>query len=1178
MLKKAVVFLTSIVLACFSFSVINSNKCEETRADSIDLVNTTVFSYIAGSSNSTDAHLVIHLTENDYGGSTQLNYNDIKTKLDELDFINHIYLNEKLLNFDTYNADGFKFGSEIHINTLGPTDGTFSIRINFNGSTTSDIDTIKIMKDCQMPSQGYLNNTSNTVYNLVSEINSYPANCNWDWITYMDTEIYGVSVVGNTYLGLQLTVNDYLAPSGTVDGTIGNSYTNYASYVTCDNGATVVYNGYGLLSYNDAHDAIWIRTSVNSNTINTINVNTGTILSSYHQVKASPGWPLYFRITNSHTFTKNARGTFSPVFKEIETEVERVDFTSINDSWLSFAISESDYSIFKQATFASSAQYNFWDKVKVIDSSNNELSLYDVCAANAHIFNFNNDNEDEFSVNINSPYSTAGNIKKVIIPIGTEFPSFSYINGGISGRPEAYVTTTGKEFIYGSNRKFAEVLETTITAMGYNVNGYLGFVLSSNDYPALGTTTLGIDSYYCNFTSLVDISDIGLSFNSRYSLWSYTPLDDSVAPQVVGTLQVGVINIPAGVLFPSYVFSNDNNADPIVYKVSESVSFLYNGTKFINTTERWSIANSITGLETHGTFGSNDFAIDIRLSEFDWPDTITNLDLINHGTYGDSAYKSHYNTFNKIKAYDSNDNLISFTSEIFVNVWGKVGCLSIRIVNPSSNMQYLSYIRVEAGLELPTYNGFYVDASNRKFSDNSYYLISEENIFVYSQDSRSFIKSNFLERDTSVTSITEVEPYTQNSVISFALSTNDYNGNLNVTSNYRTSFNLLNIASYITINGRKLSDIEGFNSTDINISSDGKVNIRTPGNNTGYYYLNSGNRVYTNNLTKYEIRIAKGCQFPSYETLMGGAGVPVCYTTTQDISFAWFNNQYIQENAGFSNLEVTDFEVPIVGLCNAGGSDRCIYISLANTDWPTSSTVNADIHSVVACPEFLNHVEVFDIDGNLHLPTTSEVFINVWGTGTSVPTIGFRTDISSVADIKSVIIHEDCLIPSYAKYLGNSDSWYLVRERIAFYSSLDGSFYKGSNLTAVEYATSFNGAFAEVCTGYDGVSNNSSALTNKFFAFNNIYDEELTDTVKAELRSSNDPAILQMYSTYDYVLIKYGLNNFLGSDFSKGYTNNSLTILLSELNDQAATFVVIAIICISGALCIVCLIKKRRAI
>ena len=208
LLKKAVVFLTSIVLACFSFSVINSNKCEETRADSIDLVNTTVFSYIAGSSGSTDAHLVIHLTDNDYGGSTQLNYNDIKTKLDELDFINHIYINEKLLNFDTYNADGFKFGTEIHINTLGPTDGTFSIRINFNGSTTSDIDTIKIMKDCQMPSQGYLNNTSNTVYNLVSEINSYPANCNWDWITYMDTEIYGLSVVGNTYLGLQISVND----------------------------------------------------------------------------------------------------------------------------------------------------------------------------------------------------------------------------------------------------------------------------------------------------------------------------------------------------------------------------------------------------------------------------------------------------------------------------------------------------------------------------------------------------------------------------------------------------------------------------------------------------------------------------------------------------------------------------------------------------------------------------------------------------------------------------------------------------------------------------------------------------------------------------------------------------------------------------------------------------------
>lgn len=1178
LLKKAVVFLTSIVLACFSFSVINSNKCEETRADSIDLVNTTVFSYIAGSSGSTDAHLVIHLTDNDYGGSTQLNYNDIKTKLDELDFINHIYINEKLLNFDTYNADGFKFGTEIHINTLGPTDGTFSIRINFNGSTTSDINTIKIMKDCQMPSQGYLNNTSNTVYNLVSEINSYPKNCNWDWITYMDTEIYGVSVVGNTYLGLQLSVNDYLAPSGTVDGTIGNSYTNYASYVTCDNGATEVYNGYGLLSYNNAYNAIWIRTSVNSDTISTINVGAGTILSSYHQVKASPGWPLYFRITNARTFEKNARGVFSPVFEEVKTEVERVDFTSINDAWLSFALSENDYTTAKQATFASSAQYNFWDKVKVIDSNDNELTLSAICAANAHIFNFSNANVGEFSVNVNSPYSTQGQIKKIIIPKDTEFPEFSYINGTSSARPKAYVTTSEKEFIYGTTRKFAEVLDTKVTAMGYNENGYLGFVLSNNDYPALGSTTLGIESYYANFYNLVDFSDIGLSFKNRYSLWSYTPLDDSVAPQVQGTLRVGVVNIPAGVLFPSYVFSNDNNADPIVYKVSEAASFLYNGTKFINTTERWSIANSITGLETHGTFGSNDFAIDIMLDEFDWPDTITNLDLINHGTYGDSAYKSHYNTFNKIKAYDSNDNLISFTSEIFVNVWDKTGCLSIRLGTPSTNMQYLSYIRVEAGLELPTYNGFYVDVSTRKFSDNSYYLISEEDIFIYSQDSRSFIKTNFLERDTSVISIAEVEPYAQNSVISFALSTNDYSGNLNVTNSYRTSFNLLNIASYITINGRKLSELEGFNSTDISISSDGKISIRTPGNNTGYYYLNSGSRVYTNNLTKYEVRIAKGCQFPSYETLMGGAGVPICYATTQDISFAWFNNQYVQENAGFSALSVEDFEVSSVGLCNAGGADRCIYIPLRNTDWPTSPTVNGDIHSTVSCPDFLNHVEVFDVEGNLHLPTTSEVFINVWGTGTTTPSIGFRTDISSVADIKSVIIHEDCLIPSYSKYLGNSDSWYLVRERIAFYSSKDGSFYKGSNLTAIEFATSFNGAFAEVCTGYDGVSNNSSALSNKFYAFKNIYDEELTAIVKSELKSSNDLAILQMYSTYNYVVIKYGLNNFLESDFSKGYSNNSTVALLSELTDNAPIFAIIAMVCLSGSVCVICFIKKRRAI
>lgn len=1175
--KKIIIFFSALFFAAFSLGFANDQKYEEAKADSIDLVDTTVFSYIAGASGSTDAHLVIHLTDNDYGSSTQLDYNDYKAKIDALDFVNHIYINGKLLNFDSYNADGFKFASEIHINTLAPVDGTFSIRFHFNGTTTSDIHTIKITKDCQMPSQGYLNGTSNTVYKLISEINSYPENCNWDWITYMDTEVYGVSVLGNTYLGLQISVNDYPEPTGVIDGTIGNSFTNYATYVTCNEGVEI-YNGYGLLSYNNAYNAIWIRTNVNSNTINTINVNAGTILSSYHGVKSNPGWPLYFKVTNSHTFIKNASGAFSPAFEEIETEVERMDFTSINDSWLSFALSENDYLTFKQATFSNSAQYNFWNRITVIDSSDNELSLLDICATNAHIFNFNNANSGEFSVNVNSPYSTSGNIKKIIIPVGTEFPDYSYIDSPSRNRPKAYVTTVEKEFIYGSNRKFAEVLETTITGMGYNVNGYLGFVLSNNDYPALGSTTLGMESYYANFYNILDFSDIGLSFRNRYSLWSYNPLDDSVAPQVEGTLRNGIVNIPAGTLFPSYAFSTDNSIDPIVYKVSEDASFLYNGTRFINITERWSVLNTITGLETHGNINSNDFAIDIILNQYDWPSDITDLDLINNATFGDESYKSHYNTFNKIKAYDSSDNQLPFTSEIFVNVWHKTGCLSIRLTTPLTNMQYLSYIRVEAGLELPTYNGFYVDASARKFADKSYYLIQEDYLFVYSQDGHTFVESQYLEKETAVTSITEIEPTAQNSIISFALSVNDYSNNLNIVNSYRTEFNNLNIASYITINGIKLSDLNGFNSTDISISNTGKISIRTPGNNTGYYYSNGGDRIYTNNLTKYEIRIAKGCQFPSYDTLTGSPSVGTCYVVTKDYNFAWFNNAYVLEDNTFSNLEVDDLNISSVGYCNAGGSDCSIYIPLSHADWPTASTISADIRTTVACPDFLNHIEIYDVDGDLHLPITSEVFINVWGNCASVPSIGFRTDITSVDDIKCVIIYEGCLIPSYSKYLGNSDSWYLTPERFSFYSSLDGAFYKGSNLTAIEFASSFNSAFSEVCTGYDGVSSNQAALTNKFYAFKNIYDEELSSAVKNELKTSENDTIIQMYTTYDYVVQKYGLTNFLGSDFTKGNSNISSAMrFISASSNQITICVVIGLIVVI-AVGGIFYARKRRAI
>ena len=1177
-LRNAITVFVTSILASFGVALTKENKHEEVKADSINLVNTTAFTYIAGTSGSTDAHLVVHLTDNDFGTSNQVSFDTFRSKISTLNFADNIFINGKSVNFDTYNADGFKLGSEVHLNTFAPTTGTFSIRINFNGVTTSDIQSVKLTKNFQIPSQGYFNNTSSTVYNLPSELNSYPAGCNWDWVTYMDTEVYGISTVGNTYLGLQLSVNDYPAPNGVVDGTIGNTFTNYATNVVCDNGATTVYNGYGLLSYNDAYNAIWIRTSVNSNTINTIDVGAGTILPSYNSVKADPKWPLYFKTTTAHTFIKNSQGAFAPVFEEVNTEVERVDFTSINDSWLSFALSNNDYTTSKQATFAFSAQYNFWSRIIVVDSSDNEVSLTSICAANAHIFNFSNSNVGEFSVNVNAPYSTQGQIKKIIIPSGTEFPDFSYINNQCTGRPKAFVTTSQQEFIYGSNRKFAKALDTTITGMGFNVNGYLGFVLSNNDYPALGNTDGGRETIYANFTSMIDISDIGLSFEGTYSLWSYTPLDDSIAPHVLGTIKNGVVNIPSGVLFPSRAFTLDQSIDPIVYKTSGSVRFLYNGTEFINTSQPWSISNSIVGLETHGNPSSNDFAIDIMLDKFDWPNNITNLDLKNNPTYGDQSYTSRFNTFNKIKAYDSNDNILYFTTEIFVNVWGKTGCLSIRLNNALTNMPNLSYVRIESGLELPTYNGFYEDASINKFADNSYYLISEEHLFLYSQDSYTFIESEYLEKETAITAVAEVEPYAQNSIISFTLSVNDYSGNLSIINTYRTDFDKLNIASYITINGVKLSDLSGFSSTDISISNTGKVSIRTPGNNTGYYYLDNGNRVYTNNLTKYEVRIAKGCQFPSYVSLTTRPSISTCYTVTRDYNFAWFNNTYVLEDNSFSNIEVEDLNITTLGYKNVGGSDRCIYIPLTGTDWPTASTVSADIKNTVSCPEFLNHIEVYDSDGDLHLPLTDEVFINVWGTGSTTPSIGFRTDIESTSDIKSVIIHEDCLIPSYQKYLGNKDSWYLLSERISFYSSLDGSFYKGSNLSAVEYATSFNEAFSEVCSGYDGVSSNLTRLSNKFFAFENIYDEELTSAVKNELRTSDDAAIIQMYSTYDYVVQKYGLTNFLGSDFTKGNNSGSPFALFNNISENASTYLVISLVCFTTSLCAIYFFKRKKAV
>ena len=210
---------------------------------------------------------------------------------------------------------------------------------------------------------------------------------------------------------------------------------------------------------------------------------------------------------------------------------------------------------------------------------------------------------------------------------------------------------------------------------------------------------------------------------------------------------------------------------------------------------------------------------------------------------------------------------------------------------------------------------------------------------------------------------------------------------------------------------------------------------------------------------------------------------------------------------------------------------------------------SGDITDTISCPGFINHVEVIDVDGNVHTPSTDEVFINITNTGIQHPTVAFKVDILSAQNIKKVVFYEGCILPSYDCYLDNDSSWYLLNEKESYYSSKDNVFYLGSNLTEVEYAEEFNDAFIEICSGYDGVSDNSNALANKFYAFENIYNYELSNEVKNNINSSEDNEVIQMLETYIFVVNKYHLTNFLNYSPNLELAKN---VVLFDSNNSAS--------------------------
>ena len=284
------------------------------------------------------------------------------------------------------------------------------------------------------------------------------------------------------------------------------------------------------------------------------------------------------------------------------TEVTKIDFAN---QALRFKLSQNDYgNTTDKANNTSAAtvtSYNYWDKVLIYTSDTTSKTLKQAYANKANSGNttFYNLWTDWGTYAVSLDQDSLDNAKKIVIPAGTEFPSYAYTTGATSTK-KAYVTTKDAIFLKNGSAWEQQVIENTeVTKIDF-ANQALRFKLSQNDYG--NTTDKANNASAATFTNynywdkvLIYTSDTtsktlkqayankANSGNTTfYNLWTdwgtyAVSLDqDSLdnAKKIV---------IPAGTEFPSYAYTTGASTSKKSYVTTEDVTFKKSGGEWVKS-------------------------------------------------------------------------------------------------------------------------------------------------------------------------------------------------------------------------------------------------------------------------------------------------------------------------------------------------------------------------------------------------------------------------------------------------------------------------------------------------------------------------------------------------------------------------------------------------------------------
>ena len=355
---------------------------------------------------------------------------------------------------------------------------------------------------------------------------------------------------------------------------------------------------------------------------------------------------------------------------------------------------------------ASYEDYNFLDQIQVY--------VGDTCVTLREAWSGSGDKNvyynvwgenNSISFQLEKEIYTASAVTKIVIPVGTQFPAYSYTNEG--GSAVAY---TAKGTYTLTNNNFSDpdwgidwsvaveyppveftAIETDVTVHRWADNRLMLKVAGGDHASAPGNTKLSADIFAELGTFdgvLINGKPIsGMNLNDCH-MKLYGEGDVSIG--ALNFAAGDVITIKAGTKFPSYAYVS--NGTPTCYKTKENMSWMFKPTDITYQTFNWVRCDFEATSTAVASVGYKNDRLGIKLTNCDYENAANNVFTFQE----DAIY-----ALNTLKNITVNGTALAdlWTGDVaFMNMWGEPG-LWIPMAAPTEG----DVLSVPASTQLPTY-------------------------------------------------------------------------------------------------------------------------------------------------------------------------------------------------------------------------------------------------------------------------------------------------------------------------------------------------------------------------------------------------------------------------------------------------------------------------------------------